>query len=167
MAGLLTPEVARSILESIARCNTQAGAATKAGVSLPTFKSWIAKGTAEGAKEPYKSFAHDVRVAEEEAKEALLLNVMGAKDKNGCHPWQASMELLTKRYWQEFGKVQQIQMEVQEAMEKLVEGVSARMSREAVVEFLEALAAIQGMDADEIVEARAAPAANGNGATKH
>jgi hypothetical protein len=167
MSKLLTQEVSDAICDSLRMCNTIDGSAKKAGVEATTVKDWLVKGRKNDAKEPYLSFARAVELATEEAKEELLRNVMTAKDKHGIHPWQASMELLTKRYWQEYGKSQMIQHEVQEALERTIEAVTKRMSREAVAEFFEALAVVQGLDESDVVEARSAPAATGNGQTQH
>lgn len=63
----LTPAVHAAIVGRIEMGCFKSVAAQRAGVGEKAYHSWMAKGRAAGAEEPFKSFAHDVEVAEAHA----------------------------------------------------------------------------------------------------
>lgn len=158
-AAKLSPETQAAICESIRKCNTVEGAARKAGISDRTLRAWRQKG--RDGIEPYVGFELAITRAEEEAKEVLLNIMSHAVDKDGNQDWRAADALLTKRYWREYGKKHIIMHEVQAGIEEILDAVEKRMTRGAYLELIEALAAVQGVHADEAEQAR--PSSNGAG----
>lgn len=64
----LTPELQQRIVATIRAGGYPHVAAQAAGVSAALFDEWLERGRAEGAWEPYRSFAEDVREAAAQAR---------------------------------------------------------------------------------------------------
>jgi hypothetical protein len=82
-------------------------ACARAGISEDSLSAWRKKG-AEG-KEPYASFAEELKRAEGDAVFMRLQHIEGAAI-NG--QWQASAWLLERRYPEHFGRKDRLQAEV-------------------------------------------------------
>lgn len=74
----LTPSLARSIVASVKSGLFDAQNALRHGVDVTTLKSWIERGVAEDAVEPYKSFAEAYVLASIELEERVIGDIVAA-----------------------------------------------------------------------------------------
>lgn len=78
----LTEEKSRIICESLANGSTYSVAAAAAGIGERTLFTWIGRGKAKGARDPYKSFVLEVELARSIAAQ-VMENVVWREAKNG------------------------------------------------------------------------------------
>lgn len=91
--SLLTPEVQEKLITALKSGNYRDAAATYAGISRPTFYTWMARGEEEGTG-PYAEFRAAVLAAEEtgEAQMVMLWRAQMGSD------WRAICAFLERRY---------------------------------------------------------------------
>jgi hypothetical protein len=77
----LTPEIADSIIESVALGLFDAQNALKHGIDLTTLKSWVDRGIDEEAVEPYKTFAERYIKAAIALEEGVIATILNAADE--------------------------------------------------------------------------------------
>lgn len=95
----LTDEVANAICESIRRGNYAQVAARAAGISPPTYYSWLSRG--EQAKSgKYVEFLDAIKEAEAEAEHRAVKVVADAMPSD----WKAAMTYLERRYPDRWGR---------------------------------------------------------------
>jgi hypothetical protein len=64
----LTPALGQQICAYIRAGGYPAVAAEAAGIPVPVFRRWLARGMKQGARQPYRSFAEAVRQAQAQAR---------------------------------------------------------------------------------------------------
>lgn len=77
----LTPELAESIIDSVALGLFDAQNALKHGIDLSTLKSWVDRGIDEEAVEPYRSFAERYIKAAIALEEGVIGTILDAADQ--------------------------------------------------------------------------------------
>ena len=95
----LTPELQETICDIISKGNSITTACQSVGIAETTFRVWKEKGD----KEPdsvHGEFLQAMHKAESDAKQELLQYVKDAAP----HSWQASMTILERRWPNEFGR---------------------------------------------------------------
>lgn len=95
----LTPERHAKVLECTRFGMPLSHAASYAGVDVSTVERWVVKGE-RGGREPYKTFARDLRHAQGEDMYRSLL-VIAQAEKAG--DWKAAAWKLSRRYPKHFG----------------------------------------------------------------
>ena len=88
----LTPEIEKSICDSIRIGNTFKAAAAKAGIDEVTFHRWMAKG--EEGRAPYSQFRQQVIRAEADA-ETVVVGYWRLHIKDD---WRAARDFLARRF---------------------------------------------------------------------
>ena len=95
----LTPELQGKICEILSKGNSITTACQSVGISDTTFRRW----KEQGDKEPdsvHGEFVEAMQKAESDAKQALLAHVQDAAPQH----WQAAMTILERRWPNEFGR---------------------------------------------------------------
>lgn len=83
----LTPDLGKSIVDSVKNGLFDAQNALKHGIDITTLKSWVERGVDENAEEPFRSFAEAYIKASIELEERLVGTIIKASE-----PWEASKE---------------------------------------------------------------------------
>lgn len=97
----LTEEVQNRILRAVQSGNWLETASAYAGVDASTVRRWIAKGEADDAEEPYRSFCAAIKQARAEAEiRAVALIQKAAQDGT----WQASAWYLERSHPDRWGR---------------------------------------------------------------
>lgn len=97
----LTEEVQNRILRAVQAGNWLETASAYAGVDASTVRRWIAKGEADDAEEPYRSFCAAIKQARAEAEiRAVALIQKAAQDGT----WQASAWYLERSHPDRWGR---------------------------------------------------------------
>jgi transposase len=89
------------ILAAIRKGMTLARAAECGGVSFETYRKWRKRG--EAGEEPFCAFFAEVKEAERDAEEELLLRIR----EHSIETWQAAAWLLERRYPHRYGPPKQ------------------------------------------------------------
>lgn len=77
----LTPELGKSIIDSVVLGLFDAQNALKHGIDLTTLKSWVDRGIDEDAQEPYRSFAEEYIKAAISLEEGVIGTILSAADQ--------------------------------------------------------------------------------------
>ena len=101
----LTPELQETICEIIGKGNSITTACHAVGIADTTFYEWKQKGEHE-PDSLHGEFLCALNKAEADAKQELLQYVKDAAP----HSWQASMTILERRWPQEFGRRDRIEV---------------------------------------------------------
>jgi transposase len=97
----LTEDVQNRILRAVQAGNWLETASAYAGVDASTVRRWIAKGEADDAEEPYRSFCAAIKQARAEAEiRAVALIQKAAQDGT----WQASAWYLERSHPDRWGR---------------------------------------------------------------
>jgi len=112
----LTPELQKEICGYISVGNTFERSCILANIAEKTFYIWKSKGR-ESKNGKYVQFLQAVKKAEEEFKRHHIANIAKASDKG---IWQASAWLLERKYPEEFGRREKIDVH-SERLEEAIE----------------------------------------------
>lgn len=97
----LTDDVQERILKAVQTGNWLETASAFAGVDASTVRRWVAKGEAEDAEEPYRSFCAAIKQARAEAEiRSVTLIQKAAQDGT----WQAAAWYLERSYPDRWGR---------------------------------------------------------------
>jgi hypothetical protein len=83
-----------------------AHAAARAGISVRTLRDWVNRGQADGAKDPYRSFALDY----DKCRAIAVARNVGLIQKAADDDWRAAAWWLERAHPQDFGVAQRIQL---------------------------------------------------------
>lgn len=118
---LLTPEVAKAILDAVREGNYKATACAAAGVTRQTLHNWETWG-AEG-REPYSDFFDALQRAEAESEMAMLAEIRTAQpavvQSHGADVWQARAWVMERRWPKKWA--QKVRLAVTEELGALTE----------------------------------------------
>jgi hypothetical protein len=95
----LTPEIQSKLVQAISLGTSYEAAATYAGVSRETVRSWLRRGERE-TRGIYHEFAEAMKVADGKATVACLATIRSAAQND----WKAAAWLLERRHPNEFGR---------------------------------------------------------------
>lgn len=120
----LTPEIQKRILTAISTGNTRTTAAAYAGIGLSTLMLWLSKGRCQKSGQ-YVELLEAIEKAEADAITTSVALIRQA----GRESWQAAAWWLERRYPDEWGRKERIQIEglIQREAERLAQerGLSA------------------------------------------
>lgn len=102
----LTSRAMRLVVSAVARGNTRKVAAEAAGISEPTLYRWLALGAEEGATKAYREFREAIAKAEAGA----VMAAVGVVRHAGRTSWQAMAWWLERRYPDEWGRKDRIEL---------------------------------------------------------
>ena len=138
----LTAEVRGKVLSAIKLAGTRTAAAKMAGVDRRTLHTWIQRGSAANAREPYRSFVVALRQAEGETQQKLsaviLRAAMGDEKKKRAADWHAADRLLQVVAPREWG--QKLHLKVEEELEHLLDVAESVLPSEHFQALVAALA---------------------------
>lgn len=141
----LTRDVGSRIVSHIATGAYKKHAAEACGITEQTLHRWIALGLADDAKEPYKTFAINVRKAEGQD----VVDTLKRLSESGKTDWRADAWKLERKLPKQFGARLNIRTEVEDGVRKVLEMVRPHMDAEHYAGFVRALAVatdIEGVD---------------------
>lgn len=130
----LTPEIQRVIVSAIAKGNTREVAAAAAGIGRTTLFTWMSTGSS-ATHGPYRDFLNAVKKAESLA----VMSMVGIVRHAAGESWQAAAWWLERRYPDEWGRKDRIELEtiVRREAEKVAEETG--LSVEDIVAAVEAI----------------------------
>ncbi len=141
----LTRDLGSRIVSHIQTGAYKKHAAEACGISERTLLRWLALGTAEDGKDPYRSFAIEVLRAEgEDAVETLK-----RLTKSGKGDWRSDAWKLERKHPKQFGAKLHIEQEVQDGVTKVLEMARPHCDPEHYAGFVRAIAIaadIEGLD---------------------
>ena len=110
----LTPDTQKTIVSYLRKGNTVEAAATAAGVHRVTLHEWLARGRTE-LSGPHVEFL----AAVEQAQAMAHVNAVERLQKGAEKDWKAALAFLERRYPDEWGKRNFVQVELQNVKDAL------------------------------------------------
>jgi hypothetical protein len=114
----LNDEITNIICENIEMGLSYSLSAAGAQITFQTFNDWMKKAQEEGADEQYIEFATRVRAAETACAKDCLLRV---REASKCGTWAASAWLLERRFKNDYGRQERIDMRAEHSGQVRIE----------------------------------------------
>jgi hypothetical protein len=144
-----TPELAKEITDFMRAGAGYGQACQLAGITRQTAWNWRKRGREEGEGAYYKFDidigkieAGDISAAERKVKSII-------RSEDSRYALNAATWYLERRAPDEYGRKDQIKVQVEARMEELVDAVQGRMDPDAFRQFIEAAAEAQGIEFDD------------------
>lgn len=101
----LTKTVQTKIVEALSNGVTRTDAAAYAGIGRQTLYDWLAKGTGDKPREPYKGFAKAVEEAEAGVVMTIMRELMHVGMSGQRDQWKALTWMMERRFPKQWAQV--------------------------------------------------------------